>query len=187
MPSEAAAIGARARLAANRQRQLQQVDPEAARDVAHMARPERDARRARRERALRSARARTRYRFISLRALCALRGVPPGAGPLPPRAAFLRPSRESAAGSCSRSAVAIDGDKRQVGAARHPPVPGQDLLREHFDFHFERRAPRRRDARLEDDQIADLDRMQELQAVDRRGDERGFAYADGRRWLRRCR
>ena len=74
-------------------------------------------------------------------------------------------------------AVAIDGDEGQVGAAGHPPHAGQRLLREHLDLDFERRAPRGGDARLEDDQVADLDRVQELQAVDRGGDEQAARVA----------
>ncbi len=85
------------------------------------------------------------------------------------------------------AAFAIDRDERQVGAARHPPDPGQRFLGEDFDLHFERRAPHRGDARVEDDQVADLDRMQELQAVDRGRHEQACGCADDRRLRRRCR
>ena len=47
--------------------------------------------------------------------------------------------------------------------------------------------PGRRHARLENDQVADLDGMEELQAIDRRRDQRGCACDDGRRSRRRCR
>ena len=77
-------------------------------------------------------------------------------------------------------AFAVDGNERQVGAARHLPYAGQRLLREHLDFHLERRAPDGCHARLEDDQVADLDRMQELQAVDGRGHEQAAGVAMAR-------
>ena len=48
---------------------------------------------------------------------------------------------EEEPGNRQAPAVAVDRDERQVRAARHPPHAGQGLLREHFDFHFERRAP----------------------------------------------
>ena len=44
----------------------------------------------------------------------------------------------------------------------------QRFLRIHIHLHFERRREGARHARLQDDEIADLDRMQELQVVDAR-------------------
>ena len=73
--------------------------------------------------------------------------------------------------------VGVDGDEGQVGDARQPPHAGQDLLREDLDLDFERRAPGGGDARLEDDQVADLDRVEELQAVDGGGDEQAARVA----------
>ena len=56
-------------------------------------------------------------------------------------------------------------------------VAGQRFLRKHIDLRFERRRERAGDARLQDDQVADLDRVQELQAVDRRGDQQAARVA----------
>ena len=48
---------------------------------------------------------------------------------------------------------------------------GQRLLGEDVDLHFERGREDAGDARLQDDQVADLDRVEELQVVDGGGDE----------------
>ena len=68
-------------------------------------------------------------------------------------------------------AIAVNRDEGQERPARHPPDARQRLFREHFHLHLERRAPHRRHEGLEDDQIADFDRMQKLQTVHGRSDE----------------
>ena len=52
--------------------------------------------------------------------------------------------------------------------ARHLARAGQRFLREHIHLHFERRRERAGHARLQDDQVADLDRVEELEVVDGR-------------------
>ena len=66
--------------------------------------------------------------------------------------------------------VLIDRDERQVGPARScGGRRSASLFGEHVHFHFQRGLPERGgDARLQDDQVADLDRVQELQSIDGR-------------------
>ena len=112
-----------------------------------------------------------------------------------PRLQSLRPPLVSGAGALAvliglqqqrrdlnALSIAIDRDERQIRAAGQPAHAGQRLLRKHFDLHFERRGPDGGDARLENDQVADLDRVEELQAVDRgRHEQRaGVAVAGDR-------
>jgi len=47
----------------------------------------------------------------------------------------------------------------------------QRFFRENVDLDFERRREDTRDVRLQDDEVADLDRVQELKIVDGRGDQ----------------
>ena len=54
---------------------------------------------------------------------------------------------------------------------------GQNLLRKHVHLHFERRRERAGDARLQDDQVADLDRVEELEVVDGGGDQQRAGVA----------
>src|SRR5207248_8619499 len=73
--------------------------------------------------------------------------------------------------------VAIDGDEGQKRAAGELTPARERLLRVNLHLHFKRRRERASDARVQDDQVADFDRMEELQIVDGRGDEQAARVA----------
>src|SRR5205807_8843927 len=56
-------------------------------------------------------------------------------------------------------------------AARQLTTAGQGFFGEDVDLDFERGLKRAGDVRLQDDQVANFDRMQELEVVDRGRDE----------------
>ena len=73
-------------------------------------------------------------------------------------------------------------------------LAGERALRKHLHFDFERRVKRRRHRGAQDDEVADLDRVEELQPVHGRGDEqaarvamRGDRAGDVDQVHRRCR
>ena len=65
----------------------------------------------------------------------------------------------------------VDRHERQVGEARVFPLARERALREDVDLDLQRRPEHRGDLRPQDDQVADLDRVQELQPVDGGGDD----------------
>src|SRR5262249_31886934 len=64
------------------------------------------------------------------------------------------------------AAVAVDRHEREKRRARQLTTTGERFLGEDIDLHLERRGEDAGDARLQDDEVADLDRVQELQIVD---------------------
>ena len=74
----------------------------------------------------------------------------------------------------------------QIRAAGHLTPARQRLLREHRHFDFQRRSEHRRHSCLQHDEVADFDRIEELEAVDRRRHD-GSAHGGTRRSRRRCR
>jgi hypothetical protein len=70
-------------------------------------------------------------------------------------------------------AVFVERDERQIRVAGQPALSRRGALREHLDFYFERGRERTGHARLEDDDVADLDRMEKLEAVDTGGEGEG--------------
>ncbi len=74
-------------------------------------------------------------------------------------------------------AVVVQRHEGQVGVAGQLALTGLNLFREDLDFHFQRRLEHAGHARLEDDQVADLDRMDEVERVDarREGERVGVA------------
>ena len=66
-------------------------------------------------------------------------------------------------------------------------LPVSSLLGIDIDLRFERCREDARHARLQDDQVSDLDRVQELQAVDGGRHQQSCACAGGTQWRPRCR
>src|SRR4029079_5724672 len=68
-----------------------------------------------------------------------------------------------------RPAVAIDCDESEVARVRMTPDTGLKILGFDSNSDFHRRAPDKVHAALHDDQIADVDRLAEINSVDRDG------------------
>ena len=82
-----------------------------------------------------------------------------------------------ARGQRADEAARVDGHEGQISPAREPALARQHFLREHLDFHFERRGEGRRHARLEDDHVADPDGMDELESVHGSGERQRIGVA----------
>ncbi len=70
--------------------------------------------------------------------------------------------------------------EREKRPARELAPPRQGLFREHVHLHLERRGERAGDARFEHDEIADFDRVEELEVVHRGRDHRRARVPDAR-------
>src|SRR2546423_13836259 len=66
-----------------------------------------------------------------------------------------------------RFAVSIDGDKGEIARVRVPSHAGQQILRFHPYPYFHGRAADVVDARFHDHKISDVDRLAEIDAIDR--------------------
>src|SRR6187401_2812747 len=76
-----------------------------------------------------------------------------------PLVRFCRPARifrslEDQSRNRYAAAVAIDGDERQIRAARHAPPSGERFFGEDVDLYLERCLPHRRHTRLQNNEVA---------------------------------
>ena len=69
--------------------------------------------------------------------------------------------------------VAVDGDEGEVAGVGVSPETGDEVLRFNPHSNLHRCPPHKVDARLHDHQIAHVDRLAEVDAIDGRGDARG--------------
>src|SRR4051794_35256030 len=69
-----------------------------------------------------------------------------------------------------RAAVAVDGNEGEVAGVRVAAATGDHVLSFDADADLHRGAAGEVDARLHDDQVPDVDRLAEIDTVDRDGD-----------------